>query len=53
MNKTLAKSLASTLGRLSLIMHEQLAKISYKIMKQWLLSLRMLGQSEEREQAYR
>jgi hypothetical protein len=43
LNKTLAKSLAATLGRISLVLHEDVAKISSKIMKQWLLSLRMLG----------
>ena len=53
LNKTLAKTLAATLGRASLVMPEQVAMRSSPVMKQWVLSLRMLSASEEREQAYR
>lgn len=53
LNKVLAKTLAATLGRIALAMPEQVSMRSGPVIKQWVLSLRMLTASEEREQAYR
>lgn len=53
LNKSLAQSLASTLGRLSHAVSDQIGAQLPNIMKQWCLSLRMLASSPEKEQAYR
>lgn len=53
LNKSLAMSLASTLGRLCFAANEQVGGMLQNILKQWCLSLRMLTAGAEREQAYR
>jgi len=53
LNKILAKTLAATLGRMGLVVPEEVAMQSSPVIKQWVLSLRMLSAGDEREQAYR
>lgn len=53
MNKMMARTVAATLGRIALAMPEQVSIKSQAVIKQWVLSLRLLTASLEREQAYR
>jgi hypothetical protein len=53
LSKVLAKTLAATLGRAGLCCPGLVAVKGKAVVKQWVLSLRMLGESKEREEAYR
>ena len=49
LNKVIAKCYAETYGRAALILPELVSKMSIYVIKQWVLSLRMLTQSVARE----
>mmetsp|Transcript_34194 Transcript_34194/g.52467 ORF Transcript_34194/g.52467 Transcript_34194/m.52467 type:complete len:130 (+) Transcript_34194:280-669(+) len=54
LNKSLARNIAITLGRLGLLAPEDVAKFLGKIMKQWCVSLRYLKtNNDEKHQAYK
>jgi len=52
-NKVLARTVATTFGQIGLVLPEQVSFASAPVIKQWVLSLKMLGRGDDREQAYR
>jgi hypothetical protein len=52
-NKVLARTVATTFGQIGLVLPEQVSIASAPVIKQWVLSLKMLGRGDDREQAYR
>ena len=53
LNKSVALTVAATLGRAGLVLDQVVASVAGPVMKQWVLSLRLLKASTEKESAFR
>ena len=53
LNKSVALTVAASLGRAGLVLSQVVASVAGPVMKQWVLSLRLLKASAEKESAFR